>query len=72
MLWDRKNLWVHVGRSTNGWLLWAVDPWELEAMEQAGCMPYYEDGTPVTWYRLWQWIYSQDHYGFDLIGQLFF
>lgn len=68
-MWDKHNLFVHVGRSTNGWLIWNIFPCELEAMKQAGCVPYYEDGTVVTWEDLETWIARADRHDFDYAGK---
>lgn len=48
-LWDKHNIWVHVGRRTGTNFIWNIHPDELEEYELAGCVPYHEHLSPVPW-----------------------
>ncbi len=60
IMFDSQSLFVHLFRSTNNIFIWAVNPNNLKAMEEAGCMPYFEDGSPVSWDHLYERINDTD------------
>jgi hypothetical protein len=65
---DKHNLFVHVCRTTNGIMIWNIDPKELNEFMDAGCQPYFEDGTIVSWNELFSRIKSYNH-NYEYVGK---
>lgn len=40
-------------------MIWNIHPHQLRGMELAGCMPYHDSHSPMTWDELYQWVEAE-------------